>query len=135
MLTLTKAAPAFPVLIIALVPFRLLFMKRWWNREVLRFVDAWACREGTPEDDEDQQAQIKMMSDAAEDAVFTADAYPLNNGRNMNVESYITPRMDADVRETSDTDNTQEWIELDLHEPRAPADEETGAPTNKSFDA
>ncbi|KAJ5104932.1 hypothetical protein NUU61_002279 [Penicillium alfredii] len=51
--TLTKGAPAFPVLIIALVPFRLLVMKRWWHREVLRFVDAWACREGTPEDDED----------------------------------------------------------------------------------
>ncbi|KAJ5833409.1 hypothetical protein N7474_001720 [Penicillium riverlandense] len=52
-LTLTRGAPAFPVLIIALVPFRLMLMKRWWPREVLRFVDAWACREGTPEDDED----------------------------------------------------------------------------------
>ncbi|GAM36496.1 hypothetical protein TCE0_018f05638 [Talaromyces pinophilus] len=134
-LTLTKAAPAFPVLIIALVPFRLLFMKRWWNREVLRFVDAWACREGTPEDDEDQRAQSKMMSEAADDAVFTADAYPLNSGRNMNAESYVTPRVQADVRETSDTDNTQDWIELDLQEPRAPEDEEIGARTNKSFDA
>ncbi|KAJ5735598.1 uncharacterized protein N7483_000723 [Penicillium malachiteum] len=53
--TLTQGAPAFPVLIIALVPFRLLVMKRWWPREVLRFVDAWACREGTPEDDEDTE--------------------------------------------------------------------------------
>lgn len=26
-------------------------MKRWWPREVLRFVDACACREGTPEDE------------------------------------------------------------------------------------
>jgi hypothetical protein len=52
-LTLTRGAPAFPVLIIALVPFRLMLMRRWWPREVLRFVDAWACREGTPEDDED----------------------------------------------------------------------------------
>jgi hypothetical protein len=110
-------------------------MKRWWNREVLRFVDAWACREGTPEDDEDQRAQSKMMSDAADDAVFTADAYPLNSGRNMNAESYVTPRVQADVRETSDTDNTQDWIELDLQEPRAPEDEEIGARTNKSFDA
>lgn len=134
-LTLTKAAPAFPVLIIALVPFRLLIMKRWWNREVLRFVDAWACREGTPEDDEDQQAQNKMVNDTAEDAVFTADAYPLNNGRNVNAESYVARREDVGVRETSDTDHAQEWIELDLHEPRAPADEEIGAQTNKSFDA
>ncbi|KAL8827896.1 MAG: hypothetical protein Q9170_006832 [Blastenia crenularia] len=51
--TLTKAAPAFPVLIIILVPIRLLLMNRLWHRETLRFVDAWACRKGTPEDDKD----------------------------------------------------------------------------------
>uniref|UniRef100_A0A093UVB1 Putative transporter n=1 Tax=Talaromyces marneffei PM1 TaxID=1077442 RepID=A0A093UVB1_TALMA len=133
-LTLTKAAPAFPVLIIALVPFRLLFMRRWWNREVLRFVDAWACREGTPEDDEDQRAQSKIVSDAADDAVFTADAYPLNSGRNMGGDSYVTSRVQVGARDTSNTDNTHEWIELNLHEPRAPEDEEIGARTNKSFD-
>ncbi|KAL2043752.1 hypothetical protein N7G274_003271 [Stereocaulon virgatum] len=54
--TLTKAAPAFPVIIIALVPIRLLVMNRIWNKETLRFVDAWACRDGTPEDDEDKMA-------------------------------------------------------------------------------
>ncbi|PYH98493.1 hypothetical protein BO71DRAFT_480375 [Aspergillus ellipticus CBS 707.79] len=62
-LTLTRGAPAFPVLIVALVPFRLLIMKRWWPREVLRFVDAWACREGTPEDDED--AELKLSDEQA----------------------------------------------------------------------
>lgn len=51
--TLTKAAPAFPVLIIVLVPIRLLLMNKLWNRETLRFVDCWACRKGTPEDDKD----------------------------------------------------------------------------------
>ncbi|KAL8894856.1 MAG: hypothetical protein Q9207_008389, partial [Kuettlingeria erythrocarpa] len=51
--TLTKAAPAFPVLIIILVPIRLLLMTKLWRRETLRFVDAWACRKGTPEDDKD----------------------------------------------------------------------------------
>jgi hypothetical protein len=56
--TLSKAAPAFPVLIIALVPVRLLLMNKIWRQEVLRFVDAWACREGTPEDDEDDRARI-----------------------------------------------------------------------------
>lgn len=56
--TLTKAAPAFPVIIIALVPIRLSLMKRWWRRDVLRFVDAWACREGTPEDDEDEKVRL-----------------------------------------------------------------------------
>jgi hypothetical protein len=53
--TLTVAAPAFPVIIIALVPVRLLVMNKIWNRETLRFVDAWACKEGTPEDDEDRR--------------------------------------------------------------------------------
>lgn len=35
--TLTKAAPAFPVITIALVPVRLSLMNRIWRREVLRF--------------------------------------------------------------------------------------------------
>ncbi len=55
-MTLTKGAPAFPVMIIALIPARLLLMNKLWNRETLRFVDAWACRDGTPEDDEDRRA-------------------------------------------------------------------------------
>ncbi|RAL08604.1 uncharacterized protein BO97DRAFT_376380 [Aspergillus homomorphus CBS 101889] len=62
-LTLTRGAPAFPVLIVLLVPFRLLVMKRWWPREVLRFVDAWACKEGTPEDDEDAQAEAEAEAE------------------------------------------------------------------------
>ena len=61
--TLTKGAPAFPVIIIALVPVRLLFMNKVWRRDVLRFVDAWACREGTPEDEEDQQARDNQRTD------------------------------------------------------------------------
>ncbi len=44
-------------MIIALVPIRLLVMNRIWHRETLRFVDAWACKEGTPEDDEDARAR------------------------------------------------------------------------------
>lgn len=73
--TLTKGAPAFPVIIIALVPIRLLLMNRIWHRETLRFVDAWACREGTPEDDEDAKAspeeielQVRQASMQGEDA-------------------------------------------------------------------
>ncbi|KAI6710424.1 hypothetical protein PZA11_007332 [Diplocarpon coronariae] len=65
--TLTVAAPAFPVIIIAyveaagadlfeVVPIRLSAMNRIWGRETLRFVDAWACREGCPEDEEDRRA-------------------------------------------------------------------------------
>ena len=53
-LTLTIAGPAFPIVIIALVPVRLLLMHRIWDRETLRYVDRWACQEGTPEDAEDR---------------------------------------------------------------------------------
>ncbi|KAF2717336.1 hypothetical protein K431DRAFT_288636 [Polychaeton citri CBS 116435] len=53
--TLTVAGPAFPVIIIALVPFRLLAMNRMWSKDVLRFVDKWACRDGRPEDGGDEQ--------------------------------------------------------------------------------
>lgn len=55
--TLTKGAPAFPLIIIALVPIRLLLMNKIWKRDTLRFVDAWACKDGTPEDDEDRSAE------------------------------------------------------------------------------
>lgn len=48
--TLTVAAPAFPIIIISLVPIRLKVMNRLWDRETLRWVDGWACREGKPED-------------------------------------------------------------------------------------
>ena len=61
--TLTKGAPAFPLIIIACVPARLLLMNKVWSREVLRFVDAWACREGTPEDEEDHKARMPREED------------------------------------------------------------------------
>ena len=61
--TLTKGAPAFPVIIIALVPARLLLMNKLWSRETLRFVDAWACRDGTPEDDEDRTGAVESVPD------------------------------------------------------------------------
>ena len=51
--TMTKGAPAFPIIIIACVPARLLIMSHLWSRETLRFVDQWACKEGTPEGDDD----------------------------------------------------------------------------------
>lgn len=46
-------------------------MNRVWKRETLRHVDAWACREGCPEDDEDQKraelAPGELPADAAQD--------------------------------------------------------------------
>jgi hypothetical protein len=73
--TLTVAAPAFPVIIIALVPVRLLVMNRFWDRETLRFVDAWACKDGTPEDDEDRRNGV--FSNESEK---TAKEKPVANG-------------------------------------------------------
>ena len=57
--TLTKGAPAFPIIIIALVPIRLLLMDRIWSKETLKFVDSWACRSGTPEDNKGRSAVAK----------------------------------------------------------------------------
>ncbi|KAL4925151.1 HCO3 transporter family-domain-containing protein [Aspergillus undulatus] len=51
--------PGLPLLIVALVPFRLLLMKCWWPREAPRSVDAWACKEVTPGDDEDVEDRTK----------------------------------------------------------------------------
>lgn len=51
-MTLTVAAPAFPLVIIALVPVRLTLMSRIWSRDTLRVVDGWACRPGKPEHQE-----------------------------------------------------------------------------------
>jgi hypothetical protein len=62
-LTLTQAGPAFPILIVLLVPFRLMVMNRIWNRETLRHVDAWACKDGTPEDDEDMKKGLQTVSE------------------------------------------------------------------------
>lgn len=54
-ITLTVAAPAFPLIIIALVPLRLTLMNKLWSKGTLRTVDGWACRPGKPEDIEDSQ--------------------------------------------------------------------------------
>ncbi|KAF2144091.1 uncharacterized protein K452DRAFT_223383 [Aplosporella prunicola CBS 121167] len=68
-ITLTKAGPAFPIIIILLVPLRLLLMNKIWNRETLRYVDAWACRDGTPEDDEDRKTGARKPAVAPPGAV------------------------------------------------------------------
>ncbi|KAF7592642.1 hypothetical protein BBP40_012664 [Aspergillus hancockii] len=131
--TLTRGAPVFPVLIVALVPFRLLVMKRWWPREVLRFVDAWACREGTPEDDEDAEAKNKGVCD---------DEIIGDRGRGTQGGGIFTSHLDhsahtqsstaAIVRSTAhpgkvdiadSSDVGQEWVELEF---RMQQDEELG---------
>ncbi|KAL9945004.1 hypothetical protein D7B24_000365 [Verticillium nonalfalfae] len=59
--TLTVAAPGFPIIIIVLVPIRLHLISKIWSRETLRYVDGWATREGKPEDNEDDRRTDGMM--------------------------------------------------------------------------
>ncbi|KAF6818287.1 transporter C543.05c 1 [Colletotrichum sojae] len=60
--TLTVAAPGFPIIIIILVPVRLHLMNRIWSRETLRYVDGWATREGKPEDDENNRRREGVVA-------------------------------------------------------------------------
>ena len=62
-ITLTVAAPAFPLVIIALVPIRLTLMNRIWSRETLIMVDGWACREGNPETEVEVPQESLMGAD------------------------------------------------------------------------
>ncbi|KJZ75954.1 hypothetical protein HIM_04778 [Hirsutella minnesotensis 3608] len=61
-ITLTVAAPAFPLVIIALVPVRLTLMNRIWSRETLRVVDGWACRPGKPEDQDQDATSLDLQT-------------------------------------------------------------------------
>jgi hypothetical protein len=105
-------------------------MKRWWNREVLRFVDAWACREGTPEDDEDaerraaEEMERRDSNGYGPDSAGQGDLWTRGgsgHGGETHGERLHSPRDDDDIRET--TDVSDEWIELGV---RFPEDEETG---------
>ena len=86
--TLTVAGPAFPVIIIALVPFRLLAMNRIWNREVLRSVDRWACRDGCPEGDEDERRTSIAIS--AGDSPASATSPDIVSSAECDVEKGVT---------------------------------------------
>jgi hypothetical protein len=88
-ITLTKAGPSFPIIILLLVPVRLLLMNRIWNRETLRHVDAWACRDGTPEDDEDKKIILNEASarQAGDDDIELAVVSGSENTTSLNQAS------------------------------------------------
>ncbi|KAL1305883.1 hypothetical protein AAFC00_004030 [Neodothiora populina] len=69
--TLTVAGPAFPVIIILLVPVRLFVLNKIWNRETLRYVDSWACRDGTPEGTEDEKMMEKARLEHVHSTAYT----------------------------------------------------------------
>lgn len=76
--TLTVAAPIFPVLIIVLVPLRLKLMNRIWSKETLRWVDGWACRDGKPEDEsnDDHEGEGDDGGESGDRAVAAPPAAP-----------------------------------------------------------
>ncbi|KAK5789572.1 hypothetical protein VI817_008695 [Penicillium citrinum] len=126
-LTLTRGAPAFPVLIIALVPFRLLVMKRWWPREALRFVDAWACREGTPEDEEDSRAKNndELFGEGSaldregvlqrQSSIDGDGNTPLaeSKGKSNRISGRRDEHEDQEIWGMTDDDINHEWVGLD----------------------
>lgn len=112
-------------------------MKKWWRREVLRFVDAWACREGTPEDDEDAAVKRDHATQGESTLDYASGGGILQGhaGRHMRSTGsetcFTTNRLGGshpDLAEqrawaTTHDDMNREWIEL---ERRAMNDEERG---------
>ena len=109
-------------------------MKRWWPREVLRFVDAWACREGTPEDDEDAKAandsatsNNSPVNPVAVDGVLHGAVSREQARRRPSVGSGLggaqADLADQRIWEATDTNVDHEWVEL---EDRGFPDEELG---------
>lgn len=98
-------------------------MKRWWPREVLRFVDAWACKEGTPEDDEDAEAKLRSEQSggvfASHDQSGSDTAVTEDMRTSQRVE--LGGGDLADRRGDDETGN--EWVELGVW---SRADEESG---------
>lgn len=87
--TLTVVAPAFPVIIVLLIPARLMLMNRIWGRETLRFVDSWACKEGTPEDDEDKRNGIGVDTETETPGAETGAEDNSNLGRRDGMGEHI----------------------------------------------
>lgn len=113
-------------------------MKRWWPREVLRFVDAWACREGTPEDDEDERERARTASEPCGEnrggggscdrrgeeggGVFSVRVGDGHGASSADPKDNIVSH-DNEMRGPGNNDASHDWVELDLY---PHADEEIG---------
>ncbi|KAA8647128.1 hypothetical protein EYZ11_008079 [Aspergillus tanneri] len=124
---ITRKTPTHPIFP-SIFSFRLLVMKRWWPRGVLRFVDAWTCRERTPEDDEDVES--KRRDDDGGNGVDGVISSRL--GDSMNEPSNLRARTQARMKRGDDKilavenrDIGHMWVELGF---RTKADEELGRP-------
>lgn len=119
-------------------------MNRWWPREVLRFVDAWACREGTPEDDEDAEEKTReegrgesgdcpdndidggVFSARLDDSVMElSDLQSPGSSRDEGGHGKVVNRTRGSCDDRSGENKTvgQHWVELDF---RTRVDEELG---------
>lgn len=84
--SLTKGAPAFPIIIIVFVPIRLLVMNKIWGRSTLRIVDAWACRPGRPEDESTDERGGGDVTMAGNDDSEKLGQERVVDGRNLNAD-------------------------------------------------
>lgn len=109
-------------------------MKRLFPREVLRFVDSWACHEGTPEDEEDARA-ARAHEASVDDHINNAFmAYPNrtctasdDDGKatsSVHVQMPSSTTAHAATREGR-LPGEDDWVELDVFE-NSNADEELG---------
>jgi hypothetical protein len=56
-------------------------MNKIWSPDVLRYVDRWACREGTPEDVEDERrASLVGQNEHVRDVGVARDAGDVEKG-------------------------------------------------------
>lgn len=89
-------------------------MKKWWPREVLRFVDAWACREGTPEDDEDAKAEERNPTSAGNIGREPVAAYATHSlPAQMESRGSMTISDSHRVKRTNNDYVDHEWVELE----------------------
>lgn len=86
---------------------------------MLRFVDAWACRAGTPEDEEDERSARAGQ----ESGTSQVKGFGVESGSNTPEVEWQMPA--AANNNAEDSNNNEGWIELDVHEPRL-RDEEAG---------
>lgn len=125
------AAPAFPLVIVLLVPLRLMVMGRVYERmwgsirgkSVLAFVDAWACRDGAPGADELENMEegaeagenIGVLSETEGDAVKGMPGAP---GEEANRPSSSgNRRIDStEAEQDISTAEAESWVELGIME-------------------
>lgn len=100
-------------------------------------MDAWACREGTPEDDEDEQERARAASQpcgenragggsrdprGGEDGIFSVGIGDARDAPSTDPKDNIVS-YDNEMRGPGNSDASHDWVKLDLY---PHADEEIG---------